>query len=70
MSEPRLAPSSRVQRSSRALIHALAECQVCEWSDGDCLGAARAATRHARETHHTVTVEQGVSYVVRIKEDE
>jgi len=43
------------------LIHFLEQCRVCAWSDEAKFGAARAATKH------TVSVEQGIVYTVRIK---
>ena len=70
MSEPtkRLYPSARVRQSSRGLVHCVAQCSVCEWSDDRQLKAARAATAHVRETGHKVLVEQGIVYSVSIRD--
>lgn len=58
-------PSSRVRRSSRGLIHCIASCRDCEWSEDNFVTAGRRATAHVRATGHTVSVEQGIQYTVR-----
>ena len=60
-------PASHVRRSSRGLIHAIAQCRDCDWSEDYYLKAAREATKHVRETGHTVSVDQGTVYTVRLK---
>ena len=62
-------PASRVQRTSRGLMHCIAECKSCAWRDEHYVGAARAATRHCRETGHEVMVDQGIIYTVRIRKE-
>lgn len=61
-----MVPSSRIRRSSRGLIHCLAVCRDCEWMAERYTTAAREATRHVRETRHTVSVEQGITYSVYV----
>jgi hypothetical protein len=63
----RMIPSARIERTSRGLVHCIALCRDCAWSDDDYIDAARAATRHVRQTGHTVEVEQGIVYSVRVK---
>ena len=61
----------RTERTSRSLVHCIAQCRDCAWSDDDYVRAARRATLHVHETGHTVSVEQGIVYAVRVarKED-
>lgn len=56
--------SAQVQRSGRHLVHCIAECRDCGWSEQNYLRAARAASAHVRETGHTVSVDQGIVYCV------
>lgn len=58
--------AAQVRRSSRNLIHCIAQCRECDWMSDDYLTAARSATRHVRETGHTVSVEQGIVYAVSV----
>jgi len=60
--------SARVERSSRGLVRCVAQCTDCSWAEDAYLSAARAATTHVRATGHTVNVDQGVVYSVRIRE--
>jgi hypothetical protein len=60
-------PSAAVKRSTRALIHCVAACRECAWTCDEYMKAARSATRHVRETGHTVTVEQGIHYTVCVR---
>jgi len=62
-------PASHVRRSSRGLIHALAVCRECDWSEDYYLRAARAATKHVRETGHSVSVEQATVYSVGLRKE-
>ena len=61
-------PSAAVERSSRSLVYCFARCRECNWTNDSQLLAARFATTHTRETAHTVTVEQGIVYAVRIRD--
>jgi len=57
--------SCQVERTSRGLVHCLAQCKECEWSSDSYPKAARSATAHVRQTGHTVGVEQVIVYTVR-----
>jgi len=61
-------PSSRVERTSRRLVHCIAQCKECEWMEDSYLRAARAATKHMRTTGHAVGVDQGIVYTVRLRD--
>lgn len=52
--------------SDAAVIHALAVCNDCSWKDDHYHTAETAAASHARMTKHSVRVELGVTYTVRI----
>ena len=58
-------PSSKIERSSRHLVRCVAECRTCDWHKGHYLKAARAATKHVRDTGHEVDVERTEVYTVR-----
>ncbi len=58
--------SDEVKRTRNLIAHNVAVCRDCDWQDGDQLQAARRATKHARETGHTVHVDQGTCYEVSI----
>jgi len=59
-------PSSKIERTSRGIIHCYAECRACDWKN-ETVKAARAATKHVRETGHAVSVDIGEVYTVRVK---
>ena len=53
----------KIEHTSRGLLHCIAECRECAWREEYYLKAARAASRHVRETGHTVSVRvKGVSH--------
>ena len=60
-------PSSKIERTPRRIIRCVAVCWTCSWEEGHYLKAARAATKHVRETGHEVSVERSGSYTVRVK---
>jgi len=60
-------PSSRIERSPRHLVSCRANCRACDWYAGHFSTAARAATKHVRETGHEVDVERTEVYTVRVK---
>lgn len=62
----KLAPSAQVRRSSRGLVHCIAQCSDCEWTEDAYRTAARAATRHVRQSGHRVAVDQGIIYYVSL----
>ncbi len=41
------------------LIHAVADCHDCSWSEHDYKKCVQAARRHAQKTGHNVLVETG-----------
>jgi hypothetical protein len=63
----RMIPAARIERTSRGLVHCIAQCRGCRWSADSYLTAAREATRHVRQTGHTVSVKQEIVYYVRVK---
>ena len=60
-------PSSKIERTPMHLVRCVAACRTCDWSEGHYVRAARAATKHVRATGHTVHVERGETYAVRVK---
>lgn len=63
-------PSRRTERVGRGVIHCLARCSVasCGWEEENYERAERLATQHVRKTGHSVMVDQGIVYEVRLKE--
>lgn len=45
-------------------VHCIAQCIDCGWEDGGMNTAARAGTKHCRETGHRTRVERGVTYTL------
>jgi hypothetical protein len=43
----------------------IAFCSDCDFQEGDYLSAARLATKHCKETGHTLNVEVGLHYDVK-----
>jgi len=55
----------RTVRTPQRIIHCIANCQTCNWTEEGYLKAARAGSIHTRRTGHVVVVEQGTTYEVR-----
>lgn len=51
-------------KTPRRVVHCIAQCRNCEWSDDAFKTAARNASRHAHENRHQVLVEHGITYTV------
>ena len=47
------------KRVGKYLIHAIAQCQDCDWSEEDYKVAQKRAREHAKKTGHTVDLETG-----------
>ena len=47
------------KRVRKCLIHAIAQCQDCKWTEEGYNEAQKAARRHAKKTGHTVDLETG-----------
>ena len=45
--------------SRKALIHGIASCTQCDWSEEDYLTVQKRAAQHARTTGHKVTADLG-----------
>ena len=58
---------TKVWRSSKRIIHAIAHCNDCNFQAELFTTAAREATKHCRKTGHSVAVELGVHYIVFAK---
>jgi len=54
----------RTYKHNVGIIHCIAECSVCDWREAHYRKAARAASKHARDTLHTVRVDVGSMYDV------
>jgi FixJ family two-component response regulator len=52
----------RIQVRGAGLIHGIAHCTQCDWSEEDYLRVQRRAAQHARTTGHKVTADLG--YIV------
>lgn len=51
-------------KSQPRIIHCIAQCKDCDWTEDDYKSAARDAADHSRREGHVVRVEQGVVYTV------
>lgn len=58
------------KKSTKRVLHCVAVCQDCDWSETDYRTAARAATVHVANSGHTVAVEHGTHYTVGPKLNE
>lgn len=56
----------RVETTRPGLVHCIAACKDCEWTDDNYLAASSEARKHVRETGHTVSVESGRVHEVRV----
>ena len=57
--------AAQIERTSRSLVHCIADCRECGWRADEYTTAAREASGHVRKTGHVVTVEQAIVYTVR-----
>lgn len=57
----------QVRRWPRRVIHCLANCPECGFMNDNYRKAARAATKHVRETGHKVSVDVGLVYYVGLR---
>lgn len=57
------------KRVRRCLIHAIAQCQDCDWDEEDYKVAQKKAREHAIKTGHTVDVETGYWHQYNPKEE-
>ena len=49
--------------ADRGVIHAIAWCRDCNWTEGDFIIALRRGRDHSKKTGHIVDVEVGRWYV-------
>jgi len=57
------------KRNTKALIHATANCEDCEWNDEDYHKAPKTGPLHAKKTGHTVSVETGYWIIYNAKKN-
>jgi hypothetical protein len=62
LAESVVAHSVQRRVSRKGLIHGIAHCTQCDWSEEDYLTVQRRAAQHARTTGHKVTADLG--YIV------
>lgn len=55
----------KIFKTAKRVVHAIAHCDNCDFTEDLYSSAAWEATKHAKATGHTVSVEQGVHYKVK-----
>ena len=56
-----------MNKTNCGVIHVVATCEDCEWSETGYLNGVRKAYYHAKKTGHTVTVETGNAWIYNPK---
>jgi Zn ribbon nucleic-acid-binding protein len=52
------------RKSERRVVHVVATCVECGWSEDDYKSAAREARRHVADSGHSVSVEHATHYTL------